>query len=95
MLKERLSPMFVNPRPIFSYYPKSGTVEVKPKSEHKQEGSFDGIYPFLVQAFKEFLEDVKQNIMTSHSGHTIDYEISQAIPAFQQKVTRFYVGPGK
>lgn len=34
MMKERLSPMFVNPRPITSYYTKAGTVEVN-KSQSK------------------------------------------------------------
>lgn len=34
MMNERLSPMFVNPRPITSYYPKAGVVEVS-KSQSK------------------------------------------------------------
>lgn len=34
MMKERLSPMFVNPRPIASYYTKAGTVDIS-KSQSK------------------------------------------------------------
>lgn len=34
MMNERLSPMFVNPRPITSYYPKAGIVDIS-KSQSK------------------------------------------------------------
>lgn len=61
MMKERLSPMFVNPRPITSSYPKAGVVEVsnsQSRIPHELEEA-------VIQSM-ELIETAYQ----SHDGHS-------------------------
>lgn len=61
MMNERLSPMFVNPRPITSYYPKAGIVDIS-KSQSKIPSELED----AVIRSMEVIETAYQN----HDGHS-------------------------
>lgn len=83
MMNERLSPMFVNPRPIASYYTKAGTVDIS-KSQSKIPHELKD----AVMKSMELIETAYQ----SHDGHSeyMGQDLQHGIDTLIEAIYHYY-----
>ena len=92
MIKERLSPIFEHPRPISSYYPKSGTVQInKTQPQDIPQSRIPRELEDAVVHGMEAIERVYQN-----RGGRLEYreqDLRYGIDYFVEAIYRYYNVP--
>ena len=99
MMKERLSPMFEHPRPITSFYPKSGIVHVNPQNEHptvEPDNPLANVPTYLIQRFKEFYDDCEYRTHNLEivDNDTITTAVRTAGSLFVNHIVQHYISEG-